>query len=87
MLEYSRDSLAEPLRQLELVYSAITKKRFLPDSTRSGRWVDPSARASFVASTAPPEGARRKRQAGKRVLRDQIRAATGGPLGSAGSSA
>lgn len=38
MLEYSRDALAGPLRQLEQVYLDIRHGRFQPDVSRSGRW-------------------------------------------------
>jgi len=39
MLEYSRDALAEPLRETGRVYAKIAGKKFLPDETRSGRWL------------------------------------------------
>ena len=44
MLEYSRDALAQPLRELEQLLGAVRDGRFKPDATRSGRW----------AGTPPP---------------------------------
>ena len=38
-LSYSRDALAGPLRELEDLLQCVRDGRFLPDSTRSGRWV------------------------------------------------
>ena len=37
-LEYSRDALAGPLAAVAEVYQHIREGRFMPDSTRSGRW-------------------------------------------------
>ena len=42
VLEYSRDELAVPMRELEGVIEAIRLGRFDPDASRSGRWL-PSA--------------------------------------------
>ena len=36
--EYSRDVLAEPLRQLGLLLEQVRQGKFSPDSSRSGRW-------------------------------------------------
>jgi len=36
---YSRDELAEPLRQLGFVLAWVMQRSFLPDSTKSGRWI------------------------------------------------
>ncbi len=38
VLEYSRDALAEPLRQLGEVLDRVALGEFFPDATRSGRW-------------------------------------------------
>ena len=38
MLEYSRDALAGPLKELEELLQKINDKVFSPDVTRSGRW-------------------------------------------------
>ena len=38
MLTYSRDAMADPLRQLEQLFDDIRVKEFLPDSTRSGHF-------------------------------------------------
>ena len=37
--EYSRDTLAGPLRRLEAACSFIRDRQFDPDTTRSGRWL------------------------------------------------
>eukprot|EP00435_Cladocopium_sp_Y103_P011845 s5862_g3.t1 len=39
---YSRDAAAQPLMELEKLLVAVREKRFLPDCTRSGRFVGPS---------------------------------------------
>ena len=39
VLEYSRDALAGPLRDLGRVLDLVRSKRFQPDATRSGRWM------------------------------------------------
>ena len=36
MLEYSRDALAEPLREVQRMYARIRAGTFIPDATRSG---------------------------------------------------
>ena len=38
-LEYSRDALAGPVPAVAVVYQHIREGKFVPDSTRSGRWV------------------------------------------------
>ena len=38
-LEYSRDALAGPLERLKAVLVSVREGRFVPDATRSGRWV------------------------------------------------
>ena len=43
MEAYSRDSVAGPLRELCSVIAKIQQETFLPDSTRSGRFVDQAA--------------------------------------------
>jgi len=47
---YSRDELAEPLRRLGFVMAWVIERRFLPDSTKSGRW------HSTEANYENPEG-------------------------------
>eukprot|EP00969_Alexandrium_andersonii_P331453 14649592-Alexandrium_andersonii.AAC.1 len=37
VIEYSRDELASPLRELEKLYAAIKLGVFIPDETRSGQ--------------------------------------------------
>ena len=39
MLLYSRDAVAQPLRDLERVLGSIRSQRFKPDNTRSGYFV------------------------------------------------
>ncbi len=39
MLEYSRDAMGQPLRSLDSILEAVRSGAFLPDSTRSGRFV------------------------------------------------
>jgi hypothetical protein len=51
MLEYSRDALAAPLRQLGEVIEAVAQGSFLPDSTRSGYFPNPPA--ARAASSQP----------------------------------
>ena len=53
MLEYSRDAQAGPLRELEMVLDAIREGRFLPDATRSGRWIQ--GHRSEAPGTPPAE--------------------------------
>ena len=43
MLTYARDALAGPLRHLQKVFIAVHERKFLPDASRSGRWVDEKA--------------------------------------------
>ena len=45
-LHYSRDELAEPLRELEKVLAAVRAGTFKPDSTRSGYFVSPLPKSS-----------------------------------------
>ena len=45
-LVYSRDAMAGPLRMLDEVIVAVRAGTFVPDLTRSGRFVDVEARAS-----------------------------------------
>ena len=53
MLHYSRDAMATPLRWLARVMSAIRDGSFIPDSTRSGRFIQqPELRTSLETSTA-----------------------------------
>jgi hypothetical protein len=49
-LEYSRDALAGPLRELEKITTLVRMGQFNPDETRSGRWTT----AAATASPAPP---------------------------------
>jgi hypothetical protein len=66
VLAYSRDSMAGPLRRLRVVLDDIAARRFLPDSTRSGRWVELDAvqkpsdervvRAALIARHGPDVG-------------------------------
>ena len=37
-LLYSRDAMAGPLRMIDQLLESVASRRFLPDSTRSGRW-------------------------------------------------
>ena len=56
MLEYSRDALAQPLRELEGLLEAVRIGKFRPDATRSGRWSGAAASgpAVPVAPATPP---------------------------------
>jgi hypothetical protein len=58
MLEYSRDALAAPLRQLGEVIEAVAQGSFLPDSTRSGYFPNPPA---AKADSSQPESRKRDR--------------------------
>ncbi len=66
VLEYSRDEFGEPLRLLGNLLQDVGSGRFLPDATRSGRWVlvgpDPSGgspmEASISLSAAPEQPVR-----------------------------
>ncbi len=51
VLEYSRDALAEPLRQLGEILDKIAVGDFHPDATRSGRW---KGLAQTRAARPPP---------------------------------
>ena len=48
VLEYSRDALAGPLRDLGRVLDLVRSKRFQPDATRSGRWMCASAEKTIT---------------------------------------
>ena len=41
-MEYSRDALAGPLRELQKVLKLVKDGKFHPDETRSGRWSEDS---------------------------------------------
>jgi len=56
MLEYSRDALAGPLREVMALYERIKTGQFRPDVTRSGRWK--KARVSGGGGQEEEEGAR-----------------------------
>lgn len=49
---YSRDALAGPLRSLYRVLTHVREKRFLPDSTRSGRWEVTGSEDDIVPSSS-----------------------------------
>ena len=53
-LEYSRDALAGPLRSLSKVQTWVKNGRFLPDQTRSGRWVGGEPKKKAVRAGASP---------------------------------
>ena len=40
MLTYARDAMAGPLMHLKRVFTAVRERRFLPDASSSGRWVE-----------------------------------------------
>ena len=48
VLEYSRDGLAGPLRELVEIIASVREGRFNPDAARSGRWVANEARRKPV---------------------------------------
>ena len=52
--EYSRDVLADPLRQLGLLLAQIRSGEFQPDSSRSGRWKKEAAKTITVAKSTCP---------------------------------
>ena len=58
MLEYSRDAVAEPMRELLRVLSLVRGGAFNPDVTRSGRWTGtkPEELVEEVASNATASG-------------------------------
>lgn len=58
VLEYSRDGLAGPLRELDQVLESIRAGKFFPDATRSGRWRGSGLAAIADAGAAgePAEG-------------------------------
>ena len=51
ILEYSRDALAGPLRDLGRVLDLVRSKRFQPDATRSGRWMCLEAEKTVAANS------------------------------------
>ena len=53
---YSRDELAEPLRQLGFVMAWVIENRFLPDSTRSGAWQTPAHENMSTPRSEPRAG-------------------------------
>ena len=53
-LAYGRDVLSGPLRELERVLVAVRSGQFLPDSTRSGRWLQHSPGTASSDSSALP---------------------------------
>ena len=53
---YSRDELAEPLRQLGFVMAWVIENRFLPDSTRSGAWQTPAHENTSAPRSEPRAG-------------------------------
>ena len=50
-LRYSRDGASRPLRVLEECIHEIRAGRFLPDETRSGRFVEPVSNLQGVGSS------------------------------------
>ena len=52
VLVYSRDAMAQPLRELDAVLNEIRSKAFLPDETRSGRLIKKSRIDENQASAA-----------------------------------
>ena len=53
-LAYGRDVLSGPLRELERVLVAVRSGQFLPDSARSGRWLQHSPGTASSDSSALP---------------------------------
>ena len=56
VLEYSRDALSGPLRELDGVLAKISAGPFDPDQTRSGRWSQDEPAGEGSESDAPTEG-------------------------------
>ena len=52
-LHYSRDELAEPLRELDKMLAAVRAGSFRPDVTRSGYFVSPQPKSSAGSTTMP----------------------------------
>jgi hypothetical protein len=52
MLAYSRDDMAGPLRKYEGVLRAIAAGDFVPDATRSGRFIKPTTRPRSTSPTS-----------------------------------
>ena len=57
VMTYSRDMMAGPLRELEALYGHIRRGMFMPDQTRSGRWMRPSAQDADRKPNASSESA------------------------------
>ena len=57
METYARDAMARPLRLLDAVLEDIRLKKFDPDATRSGAFVQTSADARERGATTPPTDA------------------------------
>ncbi|CAK0823995.1 unnamed protein product [Prorocentrum cordatum] len=65
VIEYSRDAMAGPLRELKGVLVKIAAEEFDPDATRSGRWRDggpPATLASSGEATSAPSAEWNERQ-------------------------
>jgi len=62
LLEYSRDALAGPLRDVELFYKRIAAGAFLPDATRSGRWAGEKAEDSASSDTSSATSAQQEEE-------------------------
>jgi len=56
MLEYSRDALAEPLREVQRMFARIRAKTFLPDATRSGYMAPDLADSSSSDTSSEEQG-------------------------------
>jgi hypothetical protein len=54
MLEYSRDAMAEPLRQLGVILDKVYSGDFMPDSRRSGRWAGLSTEQEIFEEIVDP---------------------------------
>ena len=54
---YSRDELAEPLRQMGFVLAWIMEGKFIPDSTQSGRWTSRPGEPSSIQQGHASAGA------------------------------
>jgi len=55
LLEYSRDALAGPLREVAALYLRVGARKFLPDATRSGRWAEEAAESEQSSASSAEE--------------------------------
>ena len=82
MITYARDAMAGPLARLKVVLEAIRERRFNPDASRSGRWVEapfpPRSSKALMPSLMNKMGARCRWHQSNRSQRTRVRPRTMG---------